>query len=189
MGKKKKPKTKPQETQPYQFGNGQKAVSGAYCWLQRLLQLWNTMATIPVKPTLLLTAILFQKKKKKGSFLGLHALASLCKWPELPCLPEASRNRAHNAVRRIACSRLPCYGYPLQTLPTWLRMQCSQSLLASARAGGQPPRGRDLLSAPSAGLKLQPGRSQSHLTKEYLRFVNKKQSCCYSSLSYWLAAP
>lgn len=129
------------------------------------------------------------KKKKKGSFLGLHALASLCKWPELPCLPEASRNRAHNAVRRIACSRLPCYGYPLQTLPTWLRMQCSQSLLASARAGGQPPRGRDLLSAPSAGLKLQPGRSQSHLTKEYLRFVNKKQSCCYSSLSYWLAAP
>lgn len=146
------------------------------------------MATIPVKLMVLLTAILFLKKKK-SSFLGLHALASPCKWPVLPRLPEASRNWTHNAVQRIACSRLPCYGYPLQTLPTWLRMQCSQALLASSGAGGQPPRGRDLLSAASAGLKLQPGRSQSHLTKEYLRFVNKKQSCYYSSLSYWLAAP
>lgn len=78
-GKKKNPKTKPQETQPYQFGNGQKAVSGAYCWLQRLLQLWNTMATIPVKPMVLLTAILFQKKKKKAAsldFMHLHHCAS-----------------------------------------------------------------------------------------------------------------
>lgn len=39
------------------------------------------------------------------------------------------------------------------------------------------------------GLQLQPGRSQSHLTKEYSVLVNKKQSCYYSSLSYWLAAP